>query len=226
MRTSRAATAGSTTWGADVWTDDYARDGFAFPIRVLGEAELARYAAAAAALGAERRRDQLAENFDWARELIAHPRIVAAASAVLGAEVASWGTLLLCKPPRDDAYVAWHQDAEYATFLNGTRAVTAWVALTDSTPENGCMRVVPGSHRRKLPHVERHAPGNILSRGQELAVEVDERDAVDLVLRAGEMSLHDFNLVHGSRANRSATTRTGFIIRYAPAEVVAARRVE
>ena len=74
-------------------------------------------------------------------------------------------------------------------------------ALTDSTAENGCMRVIPRSHGRPLAHVERHARGNMLSRGQELAEAIDERDAVDVELRAGQMSLHHINLVHGSCGN-------------------------
>src|SRR5207244_846830 len=106
------------------------------------------------------------------------------------------------------------QDGEYATFLGGARAVSAWIALTDSTPANGCMRVIPRSHTHKLAHAERHAAGNLLSRGQEIAAEVDESEAVEVVLRAGEMSLHDLNLVHGSGGNATGAPRTGFIVRY------------
>jgi non-haem Fe2+, alpha-ketoglutarate-dependent halogenase len=192
---------------------DYARDGVAFPIGVLSAAEVARFAAEVDALEPLVRRDKLHLQFAWALELASHPRVIAAAAEALGAEVEIWGTLMLRKAPRDASYVAWHQDGEYAAVARG---VTAWIALTDSTRENGCMQVVPRSHLRKLAHVERHAPGNLLSRGQELAVDVDEREAVDVVLRAGEMSLHDLNLVHGSRGNLTMKPRTGFIVRYRP----------
>ncbi len=73
------------------------------------------------------------------------------------------------------------------------------------------MRVVPGSHRRPiLPHRDTYAADNRLSRGQEIEVAVDERDAVDVVLRAGEMSLHHVNIIHGSNPNRSDGSRIGF----------------
>lgn len=194
--------------------NDYARDGIVFPVPVLSADEVAHYRGIVDALEPEVRRHKLHLEFEWARELVAHPRVVAAASAVLGGEAVPWGTLMLRKPPHHDAYVAWHQDAEYSTFLNGAPAVSAWIALTDSTAANGCMRVVPRTHDRQLPHAELHAPGNVLSAGQELTVEVNEAEAVDVVLRAGEMSLHHINLVHGSRANRSDGPRIGFIVRY------------
>ena len=79
------------------------------------------------------------------------------------------------------------------------------------------MRVVPGSHHKdQLPHKDTFAETNLLSRGQEVAVEVDERDAVDVVLKPGEMSIHHVRLIHGSEPNRSEQPRIGFAIRYIP----------
>jgi ectoine hydroxylase-related dioxygenase (phytanoyl-CoA dioxygenase family) len=92
--------------------------------------------------------------------------------------------------------------------------LTAWVAFTDATVANGAMRMVPGSHAEQLAHRDRFAPHNLLSRGQEIAVDVDETRGVDIVLRAGEMSLHDVRMVHGSPPNRSDDRRIGFAIRY------------
>lgn len=194
--------------------EDYARDGYAFPIPVLDAEEVRRFAAAVAALGREVRRDCLHERFDWARELVSHPRVVAAAAEALGGAVETWGTVMFSKQPHNDAFVAWHQDGWYAHLLRGAPAVSAWIALTDSTRENGCMRVIPRSQARLLPHVERHTPGNILVQGQELVDPVDERDAVDVELHAGEMSLHDINLIHGSRGNPTDWPRVGFVVRY------------
>jgi ectoine hydroxylase-related dioxygenase (phytanoyl-CoA dioxygenase family) len=197
----------------------FLRDGVLFPIPVLTAKEIARYRAEVEALEREAgepvvRRSSLHESSGWALDLMMHSRVVDAVSEILGPEVISWGTLLLRKQPRDPSFVAWHQDGHYADFLDGAPALSAWIALSDSTAANGCMRVVPGSHRRRLEHAERHAPGNLLLQGQEIAAEVDESEAVDVVLKAGEMSLHDFNLVHGSRGNPSAAPRTGFIVRY------------
>ena len=97
--------------------------------------------------------------------------------------------------------------------------VTAWVAFTEATVENGAMRMVPGSHGEQLAHRDTFAPNNLLSRGQEIEVEVDEARGVDIVLRAGEMSLHHVRMVHGSPPNRSDDRRIGFAIRYIPTYV-------
>ena len=125
-----------------------------------------------------------------------------------------WTVSIFPKYPRDPGYISWHQDGTYWG-LDSTRVTTAWVALTDSTVETGCMRVVPGSHRRPiLPHRDTYAPDNRLSRGQEIEVAVDETDAVDVVLRAGEMSLHHVNIIHGSNPNPSDRSRIGFAPRF------------
>lgn len=88
--------------------------------------------------------------------------------------------------------------------------ITAWVAFTEVTPENGYMQVIPGSHKiDQLPHVDTFHKDNLLSRGQEIAVEVDRSKAVGLALHAGEMSLHHIKLVHGSNANCTADHRSG-----------------
>ena len=80
------------------------------------------------------------------------------------------------------------------------------------------MQVVPGTHHREqVAHKDTFAENNLLSRGQEIAVEVDPKDVVDVVLQPGEMSLHHVRLFHGSEPNRSARRRAGFVIRYMPA---------
>jgi non-heme Fe2+,alpha-ketoglutarate-dependent halogenase len=199
---------------------DFQANGIAFPIPVLDPDELRWVREEHEKLaeeheGALTRVDRLHLSFGWAWDLTMHRRVVEAVATLLGDDIVVWGTLLLSKPPHDDEFVAWHQDGAYAGYLGGVPAVSAWVALSDSTIENGCMRVIPGSHHGKLQHVERHRPLNMLSRGQEIAVDVDESNALDVQLRAGEMSLHHVDIVHGSGPNRSPSWRTGFIIRYA-----------
>jgi ectoine hydroxylase-related dioxygenase (phytanoyl-CoA dioxygenase family) len=200
-------------------TNAFERDGILFPIRVLDEEDLAGARAEVARLeavhgGVLKRFDRAHLFFRWAYELARKPRVVDAVAGILGDDIVVWGSLILSKPPYDPGFVAWHQDGAYAGFLGDAPAVSAWIALSDSTIESGCMRVVPGSHRQRLAHAEKNAPLNMLSHGQEIAAEVDEREAVDVQLRAGEMSLHHVDIIHGSNANRSAWTRTGFIVRY------------
>jgi len=98
--------------------------------------------------------------------------------------------------------------------------VTAWVALTPSNESNGAMQVIPGTHTLdQIPHRDTFDKHNLLTRGQEVAVEVDAAKAVTLPLRAGEMSLHHVRLVHGSPPNPSADRRIGFAIRYIPTRI-------
>ncbi len=197
----------------------FATDGVAFPLRVLDDGEVARFRGEYERLseaqgGSLKRFDRAHLFFRWAYELALHARVVDAVATILGDDVIVWGSLILSKPPHDDGFVAWHQDGAYAGFLGEATAVSAWIAFSDSTTESGCMRVIPGSHRRRLAHAVRDEPRNMLSHGQEIAVDVDEGEAVDIVLRPGEMSLHHVDIIHGSNANRASWARTGFIVRY------------
>lgn len=152
-------------------------------------------------------------------DLMRTPAILDAVGRVLGPDVMVWGVGIFAKPARSSDFFSWHQDSTYWG-LSEPALATAWVALTPSTSESGCMRVVPGSHKQaQIPHRETATPGNLLSRGQEVAVEVDERQAVDLVLRPGQMSLHNVMTVHGSNPNRADHPRIGIGIRYIAAHV-------
>lgn len=155
----------------------------------------------------------------WVYDMVASPRVLDAVESVLGPDIIVWNTHWFPKPASDSAYVSWHQDATYWG-LSPPHVTTAWIALTDSTEASGCLRVVPGSHRSLLPQRETFAAANMLSRGQEIAVEVDEAAAVSLVLEPGEFSLHDIGLVHGSGPNRSAAPRIGVAVRYISPDVV------
>ncbi len=200
----------------------YQRDGFYFPISVLAAHEALEYrgqlerveAAHGGHLSGElRSKPHLL--FTWLADLVRHPVILDAVEDLLGPDLLVWSSSFFIKEARDPAYVSWHQDATYWG-LSAPDVVTAWVAFTDATVENGAMRMVPGSHGEQLLHHDTFAPDNLLSRGQEIAVEVDEALAVDVRLRAGEMSLHHVRMVHGSPANRSDDRRVGFAIRYIP----------
>ncbi len=119
-----------------------------------------------------------------------------------------------------ERYVAWHQDVTYWG-LEPPCAVTAWYAVDDSDVENGCMRVIPGTHRQGIrEHGKAERAGNLLSINQEVTVTPEEETrAVDLVLRAGEISLHHGMAIHGSNPNRSLRRRCGLTLRYIPPSV-------
>ena len=201
--------------------ESYRERGILYPLPALTSAEAgelhARFQAQADFLkGRNSQKPHLL--FTWLDALVREPRIVDAVESLLGPNLLCWGSGFFAKPAGDAAYVSWHQDATYWG-LSSPDVVTAWVALTPSTHESGCMQVVAGTHHAQVPHEDRFEDANLLSRGQEIAVQVDPNQVIDVELRPGEMSLHHVLLFHGSEPNRSAHARVGFAIRYAPTSV-------
>jgi ectoine hydroxylase-related dioxygenase (phytanoyl-CoA dioxygenase family) len=204
----------------------YHHDGYYFPIRVLSTEEARTYRdrleaheriAGKPLQGNWRHKTHLL--FTWADELVHHPRILDAVEDVIGPDILCWTTNFFIKEANNPGFVSWHQDSTYWG-LDPDDVVTAWVAFTEVTPENGYMQVIPGSHKvNQLPHVDTFHRDNLLSRGQEIAVDVDKSKAVGLALKAGEMSLHHIKLVHGSDPNRTGDRRIGMAIRYIPTYV-------
>ena len=199
----------------------YREDGVLFPLPALAPAETEAARAALARLEAlpepTRKmalttKSHLLSRTLW--DLVQHEAIVDAASAVIGPDLLVWGAGFFKKPAGSPDYVSWHQDATYWG-LEPPDIVTAWVALSPSTVPSGCLRVVPGSHRWPiLPHRETYADHNLLSRGQEIDVDVTGQPIVDVELARGQMSLHHVLLAHNSEPNRAEHDRVGFAIRY------------
>lgn len=157
---------------------------------------------------------QLFLNFRWAYDLVTHPNILDAVERILGPDILLWATSVFAKQPHDPGFISWHQDATYWGLDSGS-ITTAWIALSESSMENGCMRVVSGSQKMAIqPHRDTFEEDNLLSRGQEIAVEVTDEEATDVVLAPGQMSLHHVNIVHGSLPNFSDKKRIGFVARY------------
>jgi len=156
----------------------------------------------------------------WVCELAMNDAVLDAVERVLGPDVLIWNTHWFPKFPGDRGYISWHQDATYWG-LQPPLVTTAWIALSPSTVENGCLQVLPGSHVGELmPQQETFAPDNMLSRGQEIAVEIDESQAVSLELAPGEFSLHHIGIAHGSGPNDSDRPRIGLAVRYIAPEVL------
>ncbi|MDB5926140.1 MAG: hypothetical protein JWN13_5076 [Betaproteobacteria bacterium] len=201
----------------------YAEDGYFFPYDVISETEaaglLADLEAAEAEVAADRARLSMLRSYpaqllpSFAR-LIRQPRLIEAVSQIIGPDLLVWSCGFFIKEPSAKSYVSWHQDLNYWG-LDGEQEVTAWLALTPATVENGCMRFVPGSHEKKVvPHVDSFAQDNLLTRGQEIAIEVDEASAVNVVLRAGQASFHHGHMFHASGPNGTSLRRVGVAIRY------------
>lgn len=161
------------------------------------------------------------ESFIW--EMATDPTILDWVESLIGPNILLLSTHFFCKyggAVHQEKFVAWHQDVTFWG-LEPPQAITAWYAVDDADLENGCMRVIPGTHQGGIAeHGKAQQAGNLLSVNQEIAVAPeDEQRAVDLVLSAGQMSLHDGSIVHGSLPNRSARRRCGLTIRYVPSHV-------
>lgn len=211
---------------SDEQAANYRRDGFVSPVRVMSEEDAAAY----------RRRFEAYEEAHggwyefskgqkihllqtWAAELVTHPRILDAVEDTLGPDIMCWGSSLFVKEPGTTSFVSWHQDSTYWG-LSKPNVVTAWVALSPATEISGCMKVVPGTHTwEQVPHDDTLSSDNLLTRGQEIAVEVNEDDAVAMPLQPGEISVHHIRTVHGSAPNLSDDRRIGYAIRYITPDV-------
>lgn len=210
----------------DPLVEAYRAQGYFYPVRVLAESEANAYRRRLEAFesshGGPLKREYRQKThllFPWLDELVRNPDILDVVERVLGPDILVWQTAFFIKEAHDDAFVTWHQDSTYWG-LSEPEVVTAWVALSSSTVQSGCVRVIPGTHRfDQVPHVETAAANNLLTRGQEVAVEVCESDAVAMPLRPGEMSLHHIRTFHNSEPNRSNDRRIGFAIRYIPTHV-------
>lgn len=203
----------------------YKRDGYYFPVDMLSASEtrtlrdrLEEHEARTGGPIQGDRRHKAHLYLTWLDDLIRHPRILDAVEDVLGPDLLCWSTSFFIKEPSDPGFVSWHQDATYWG-LSSPDVMTVWVAFTPANLLNGCMKFMPGSHREQLEHRDTFDKDNLLSRGQEIAVKVDEAKGVAVSLEPGQASLHHVLLAHGSAPNRSGDRRIGFAIRYIPTYV-------
>lgn len=204
----------------------YRDEGYLAPIRIMDEGAAAalrrQLEAVEARMGGPLRGDLRHKShllFPFLADLVRDSNLLDAIEDVLGPDLLCWTSNFFIKEAANPAFVSWHQDSTYWG-LSAPEVATAWVALTPSNAENGAMAVIPGSHTLdQIPHRDTFDRHNLLTRGQEVAVEVDETKAVPLILKPGEMSLHHVRLVHGSPPNPSADRRIGFAIRYIPAHI-------
>ncbi|MBA62774.1 MAG: phytanoyl-CoA dioxygenase family protein [Planctomycetaceae bacterium] len=152
-------------------------------------------------------------------DLLKHPAIVNYVKDILGDNVVGWGSHFFCKMPHDGKAVSWHQDASYWP-LTPSKTATVWLAIDDTDHENACMRFIPKSHLHG--HLEWHESNaeenNVLNQTVSNALNFGE-SPVDNELKAGQMSIHNDLLLHGSNANDSGRRRCGLTLRYCAADV-------
>jgi ectoine hydroxylase-related dioxygenase (phytanoyl-CoA dioxygenase family) len=206
----------------------YERDGFLSPIAALtGEeaaAARAKLEAFEGAVGGPLTADSVDARYRsrthvllaWVHGLVRHPAILDAVERLIGPDILVYTSTWFIKEPRSTAIAAWHQDSTYFG-LRPYVHVTAWLALTEATAENGCMEFLPGSHRGgQRPHRAGAVAGSVNRAGQAIVGAVDDAPAVPAPLRPGEFSLHHTLCLHRSAPNRSAGRRIGLAISYIP----------
>ena len=209
--------------------DHYRDCGLIRPQPLLTAAETARYREACerSCVEAGRKPSRRQQNarvkpyllFPWAAEFVRHPRLLDMVEALIGPDILVFHTTVWIKEGGSGSFVPWHQDGTYFG-LEPLEQVTAWVALTESTREMGCLRFLPGSHREgQVQHRDRDDETLMLSRGQTVQRDLDESGAVDVEFRPGEVSFHHTMTMHSSGPNRSARRRIGVGISYIPAHV-------
>lgn len=157
--------------------------------------------------------------------LVGDDRLLDIAEQFIGPDIALFAAHYIAKSPRDGRAVQWHQDGSYWP-LEPMEVTTLWVAGTDSTVENGCMRVLPGTQNDRL--LKRRDLIDLDTNKYVLSVgihpdQIDESDAVDLELNAGDVSVHNPQIIHGSNANTSDRWRVGLTLRYIPTSTAVKR---
>tara|TARA_B100000401_G_scaffold425187_1_gene354659 strand:- start:960 stop:1787 length:828 start_codon:yes stop_codon:yes gene_type:complete len=198
--------------------NQYNNDGFIYPIDVLSTDET----------GKIREEIERIEK-DWPNELeglgrnyihlispvfdkIPHnPKILDAVEGIIGKDILVCGTTLFIKNPDQKGFVSFHQDAKYIG-LKPYNWVTGWLAVTDANEENGCMRMLKGSHKEDLKfHNQKFDDHNLLTRGQTIE-NIPINKTTPVILKAGQLSLHHPKIIHGSGPNKSNDRRIGFAI--------------
>ncbi|MBA3707820.1 MAG: phytanoyl-CoA dioxygenase family protein [Planctomycetes bacterium] len=150
--------------------------------------------------------------FDW----LFDDGLLDVVESILGPDLALFSSHFICKPPGDGKRVPWHEDSAYwGDMLSPMEVVTVWLALDEATAQNGCMRVIPGTHRGGYSDYEPVADPTTNVFGSEIKKhQFDASRAVDIVLKPNHANLHDGRLMHGSNFNTSGERRCGYTMRY------------
>ena len=202
--------------------EQYHRDGYVCPVPVMPASEALALRRQLEAVEARQggklepaQRSRAFLLFKWLDDLIRDPRVLDPVEQLIGPDILCWSTIFWIKDAGSKSFVGWHQDNTYWG-LSSRNVVTAWFAISAASVDAGCMKVMPGTHRGEtLRHEDTYHQDNMLTRGQVIPG-LDESRAASMPLRAGEMSLHNYCLAHGSGPNVSADRRIGVSMHFMP----------
>jgi len=210
----------------------YWEDGYLFPIPVLPPSEAHALRGELEAIEHEWRDTDLPLPLGTYKRVNAHmvmplahrigadPRLLDVVEGILGPNIMIYAVEFFIKEPKTTQKVSMHQDLTYWGLGATQGLVTAWLALSPATPASGCMQFVKASHKNPiLPHEDTFAADNLLSRGQEVRVDVAEKDKVPIEIHPGQVSLHHGLTIHGSGPNTTDDRRIAAVIRYCKPQV-------
>ncbi len=205
----------------------YWRDGFLFPVPALSSEQAANYRAELEQVESEWLDAGLPLPLNTYKRINAHlvmpmvdqiartPAILDVVEGILGPDIMIYSGEFFIKEPQTTHVVTMHQDLTYWGLGAIDGMVTVWVPLSPATRASGCMDFVAGSHKNAiLPHTDTFSDNNLLSRGQEVAVDVKDTDKTAIELAPGQISLHHGLTIHGSGPNTSDDRRIACVIRY------------
>ena len=217
----------------DALQDQYWQDGYLFPLPAVAPTQAAAWRARFEAWEATWRTADLPLPLNTYKrvnchivspltyEIAAHPAILDQVEGILGPDILLYSAEYFIKEPRTTHIVNMHQDLTYWGLGAIDGLVTAWVALSPATPASGCMDFVKGTHKNAiLDHVDTFDENSLLSRGQEVQVDVAAKDKTAIEIHPGQMSLHHGLTVHGSGPNTSDDRRIACVVRYVRPDIV------
>lgn len=152
---------------------------------------------------------------DW-MDITTHPAILDCLEQLIGPDIILWQSTMFYKIAEKGVATPWHRDAIFYP-ITPLETATVWVAVYDSTVENGCLRIVPGSHRARQVGDHADLTGSKAFKGELREREFDAASAECIELKAGEMVIFDVFAVHGGEPNTSRKVRAGYAMRYMPA---------
>ena len=202
-------------------------DGCVFPVRILDTDQATEVRETYEAVEARQGKDvpELLSVkphvlFKWLFELGTTPTLLDAIEDLIGPDILLTTCAIWPKDAHDPRFVTWHQDSAYFGY-DPMEVWSAWIAITDSHVDNGCLKYLPGSHNDpEMSHEETHDPQNMLSRGQKISSDqFDESGAINVELEPGECTLHHFRLAHSSEPNTSDRRRVGILFVFCPTHV-------
>ncbi len=203
--------------------DSYNKKGFLSPIKVLQLDEANVYRNSIENIEKKYGGNLLPEHrskshllFKWLDDIIRDPRILDPVAKILGSNILCWNTVFWIKDKQSENFVSWHQDKHYWG-LDTEDLVSVWLALSPASIESGCMKVIPESHKKgSFSHEDTNEKNNMLTRGQYIYEGIDESKAEYMDLKTGEMSMHNYCLVHSSGINKSSERRIGVSMHFIP----------